>query len=418
MEPFSGIMTFGTTFATPNAAGTGAIITQYCRQKYGITPSGPLIYALIIGSADAVNDRFPEPGVTCGFGAVNLGAHLPLEDSLFKIAFVERIRITDRQHLTAHMSVTGGDTELRVTIAFLDGVSGTDGIVALFGELALILVSPSGDVVRGNHHPEGNEEHFSTRQRVVVAPAVETGVWTIHVIANLVPGLLDAVEFAAVARGGLATTSLDFAPTTECVGCGLNGECDSASGLCRCDAAWLGQSCQLPIQTVAVGTDVNISVPPGGNAYLAIEKPAGRAGRVEFEAEVIDPTSAWAYPVVHAFLAISSPPSAFPRDYDGGGLAQGNTSGVVEHGVEAAIDGAMFHNAQSWTAVYSLRTRFLEGPTPTPEPSSKTGLIVGVTLAAVAAIVIGVLVALWFTGRLCCNRHDRTWYEPQDKPAG
>jgi hypothetical protein len=77
-----------------------------------------------------------------------------------------------------------------------------------------------------------------------------------------------------------------------------------------------------------------------------------------------------------------------------------------DYGVESAVDGLMLHKAQGWTAVYHLRTTFVE----TPTPASKTSVLVYVIPSVVGGlIIVVVLLVLGITGRLSCKKKDPEW---------
>jgi hypothetical protein len=365
LDPFDGHISDGTSMSCPNIAGSAALLTQYFRQVHGINPSSSLIYATIIGSADPGYPNVTEPGLEFGFGIVNIAAHVPINTDSFKFLFADEVNISDRQHLVATVNVTSAHIEFRVTIAFLDVVTNLDGYIPLVGELALIVESPSGKLIRGNQHPDNTEEHFSTRQRVILFPwDLETGVWTVHVIANLLPSFVESVLFAAVARGAFNDANLTFTETTECIDC-ESGLCDNETGLCNCSAGRLGQSCQFAIENISVDSPRNISLNSSGNAYVALAKPAGSAGNLTLCVNITDTVSLNSYPVIHAGLSEGQPPSAFPHDYDH--PIWGNVSFIydfVHDNVDSAVDGLLIHNPQSWTATYTIRTKFVPFATP------------------------------------------------------
>jgi hypothetical protein len=253
----------GTSMSCPNVAGSAALVTEYIRKYHGVAPSSSLVKAVIIGSADLPHETEAEPDVDYGFGVVNLGRHLS------GLIFADRVVITDQTHLVATVNVIDETTEVRFTISWLDPPSALDGMVPLIAELALIVESPSGALFRGNQHPSLGEEHFSVNQRVIVFPGEnELGVWTIHVIANLIP-TVETLNFAAVAQGGLQTELMNFIPTLTCVDCGSDG-CDLASGLCSCSPGHLGHSCQFEIMDITPGDAVTPFVIPSGETHISL----------------------------------------------------------------------------------------------------------------------------------------------------
>jgi hypothetical protein len=324
-----------------------------------------------------------------GFGVINLGRHLPLANSSFNLAAADSVNISDRQHLVARVNVKNSDTEIRVTISFIDVVTALDGHIPPIGEFSLIVESPSGRLIRGNQHPNDVEEHFSTRQRVIVLPdEIEVGNWTIHVIANLVPGIFDDAVFAAVVRGSLENDKLTFVQTTQCVSCG-HGTCDGSTGICMCGSDSLGQSCQIPIRTIAAESDpVSISIGPSGNEYISLLSPEGSAGDLNLQVFITDALSLQSYWRIHAFLSPGRPPSPFPRDADWPDWGLYNFTYTFAHDASSpGVDGILIHNPQSWTANYTVFLDFIPIPM-TTSPEVSTGL----KLPAILGIVFGSLV--------------------------
>jgi subtilisin family serine protease len=204
----------GTSMSCPNVAGSAALVTEYLHRFHNVNASSSLVKAVIIGSADLPYREDSEPNVEYGFGVLNLGGHLPGERGSFNVLVADEVDIADKTHLKATIDVTDANTELRVTISFTDAVTFFDGYVPLFGELALMFESPSGQLFRGTQHPSDGEDYFSAHQRVIIhSGQVEIGLWTIHVIALLVPEVLDSVNFSAVVRGSLRTPELAFEQT-------------------------------------------------------------------------------------------------------------------------------------------------------------------------------------------------------------
>jgi hypothetical protein len=319
--------------------------------------------------------------------------------------------IRDQTHLVSILEVTDADTEFRITISFLDAPTAEDGLVPLFGELSLVVESPDGFLYRGNQHPLGTEEHFSTHQRVILYPGqFAPGTYTIHVIANLVEDLFDEVKFAAVARGAIANESLVFSQTTTCLDCDT-GECNSTTGLCSCSNGTLGQSCSLPVIVIPAGSEREINVSSGGNAYLSLTKPEEWTGNLSFTIEVVDQLSLGNYDWIHLYFGLGETPSAFPRDYDQAdwGIALYENWLVVPPGRD--VVSILIHHPLWWQATYRISTQWdafssvapTVTPTVTPPPTdaptsadSTTAKILTITLPTVfgAVLIIVVVVVL------------------------
>jgi hypothetical protein len=273
-------------------------------------------------------------------------------------------------------------------------------------------------LIRGNQHPNNAEEHFSTRQRVIVSPnETEVGNWTIHVIANLVPDLFDDVLFAAVVRGSLENDELSFFPSTKCIFCG-NGACDNSTGLCTCPAGTLGQSCQFPIRTISTESGpVDISIGPSGNEYITVLSSGGSVGDLRLRVFITDEPSPEAYSLIHAFFSIGRPPSPFPRDADEPLWGFYNFTYTVAHDASSAgVYGLWIHNPQSWTANYSILIDFVSPPpTPSPKDGLKLPAILVIAFGSLAFVVIVSIVTF-----LCVSEETKRWKrraEPLDDNA-
>jgi subtilisin family serine protease len=392
LNPLDAVIYQGTSMSCPSVAGGAALVTQIL-QEAGLSPSAALLYAAIIGIADPVPRGNPEPNLKFGFGIVNVSN---IDRDNFVTA--DEVEIQGNEHLVGTTTIGGGSTELRIAISFLDIVTEYDGIVSLLNELALIVESPSGGLIRGNQHPGDGEEHFSTRQRVIVAEP-ETGTWTIHVIANLPEGISDTVKFAAIVIGDVDGDPLEFNHSDTCVGYGPGGTCKN--GLWECNASRLGQNCQFDLETIEVGSRHNISIVSSGNAYFGLVKPSG-PGILRVIAIITDEDSLEEYPMVHGFVRENGTAGAFPHDYDWPVLGLYNiTYAFAPSPPEAEIAGLLLHNPHSWNATYIVWTEFLPLPSAspsasfasTPSPTSPSGLSKGAKIGlAVGGSILGVII--------------------------
>jgi hypothetical protein len=336
-----------------------------------------------------------EPDVEYGFGVVNLGRHLPGPGSgiSFNISIADGVEIEDGTHLVANVSVTSSNVELRVTISFNDIATGSDGYLPLAGELSLIVESPSGLIFRGNDHEGETEEHFSANQRVVVFRSIEIGIWKVHVIANLIPGILDRVKFAAVVRGSLSSDHLNFVRTFSCVGC--EGTCDGTTGLCDCGKGQLGQSCQIAIEEIEIGTERTVTALPSGNVYLSFVQPSSNiSGNVTVIINVTDEYSIYYYPFLHLYLREGAPPSAFPRDYEWLAWGLWGFSHVFQSDGQTSNLGAiLIHHPLWWDATYRVKAIWSAPVSPSPaSKQSSMALVIGLSVGALVLLVLIVVV--------------------------
>jgi hypothetical protein len=179
---------------------------------------------------------------------------------------------------------------------------------------------------------------------ILYSGQLEIGVWTIHVIALLMPGLLDKVTFSAVVRGSLETPELTDERTVKCVDCG-SGTCDDTTGVCVCDRTTYWQSCQFTILQVVPDIPQSITVSSSGNVFLSLTKPASVSGNLTVILNIIDDRSRNIYPVLHLFISEGRPPDAFPRDYESQAWALDRFVQTFEHREsDGDVDGILIHN--------------------------------------------------------------------------
>jgi hypothetical protein len=278
------VMMMGTSIACPNVAGTAALLRQYFVDEFHyntkIEPSASLMKAVLINSADPSQGWPTRPNNAAGFGILNLGNWLPFADSDFCMVIGDNIEIHADQHLVSSFIVKGTAKDLRITMSYLDQSVNADSWIPLLSDLDLIVVSPMGDILRGNDRGDLGEEHFSTTERVIVfSDYMQIGTYEIHVICSS-HGTVPVVNFSIVVVGDLDVSSpgrLEFAPANTCINDCAPGTCDSKTWICNCTGSWaLGQTCEQSLIWVIPSDGISaIVISPLGMHYLVFVKPAG-----------------------------------------------------------------------------------------------------------------------------------------------
>ncbi len=188
----------GTSNATSYATGALLLIRDYLAQGFYPTgaanaadavptPSGPLLKALMINSADFMTGS--GAGVNRvnndqGYGRVQLSHTLPLAGNpqtptglvLWDRALEEGLGVsqTSRDH---YFRVDDTGREVRVALAYYDAPSGAGTAGTLINDLSLTVTDPAGNVYRGNHFSgpysipdSGVEDTQNPTETVVIDP--------------------------------------------------------------------------------------------------------------------------------------------------------------------------------------------------------------------------------------------------------
>lgn len=172
----------GTSQAGPHVSGAAAVFVQFYRQHHGATPSPALVKAALINSAADLDDGFSTdaiPNNDEGWGRVDLPA---LVGSERDYAFVDQSALLTHGAIFEHRTLIGSrDEPLRVTLTYTDVPAFPAAVVALVNDLDLEVVSPSGQVYRGNRFADG--------ESIADAPGTDTinNVEAVHIFEP-VPG--------------------------------------------------------------------------------------------------------------------------------------------------------------------------------------------------------------------------------------
>ncbi|HYG22305.1 MAG TPA: S8 family serine peptidase [Verrucomicrobiae bacterium] len=147
----------GTSQAGPQVAGAAAVFVQYWRATQGgVTPSPALVKAALINSASDMDDGITTAAVPNndeGWGRVNLPG---LIGSTRNYQFTDQTSLlTNGAVFETRVLVGASDEPLKVTLAYTDVPGLPAAAVALVNDLDLEVVSPTGEIYRGNRFNDG-----------------------------------------------------------------------------------------------------------------------------------------------------------------------------------------------------------------------------------------------------------------------
>ncbi|TVQ74887.1 MAG: hypothetical protein EA380_11980 [Phycisphaeraceae bacterium] len=198
----------GTSMATPAVSGMAALVRQYFMEGWypsgmptptdGFVPSGALLKAVLVNSAQDMAGEPGYPNDREGWGRVVVADSLPLGDESRRL-IVQDVR-NDVGLVTgsviAHPIQVLNDAEpLKITLAWTDPPASPGAMTALVNDLDLEVIAPNGDVYFGNVFGSGwsitggEPDRLNNLEQVHIQMP-EPGVWMIRIIgANVKQGL-------------------------------------------------------------------------------------------------------------------------------------------------------------------------------------------------------------------------------------
>lgn len=218
----------GTSYSTPSAAATAAIVRQYFTEGWYPTaarvvgnarlPSAALLRAMLIASGAKVTGNYAVrtgqdtwPNNEQGFGRIQLSNVLPIAaagDTFRTQVIDDQAGLLTGDEATQGFQVTGTRT-LKFVLAWSDFPAALGAARALVNDLDLIVTAPDGTVYRGNNFgtfaqgqsvPGGTPDSRNVEEAVIVAsPAA--GEWTVRIVGSNVP--VGPQPFALVVTGDL-----------------------------------------------------------------------------------------------------------------------------------------------------------------------------------------------------------------------
>jgi hypothetical protein len=234
----------GTSYASPTAAGTAALVRQYVTEGFwkagvsdpdsGYAPSAALLKALLVNSAVSMTGTdnnggaiSPIPSNEQGWGRIRLDRALPLPGSTRKL-FVHDDRVPLSAGATTPFTYTftsvSASEPLEVTLAWTDYPGTSDSAPAnpnvsnpatwsaarLVNDLDLTVTSPSATVYRGNVFTSGASSTGGAADRRnnvenVLITAPTAGTWTVTVTPFSI--LQSGQQFALAVTGSWTSVS-------------------------------------------------------------------------------------------------------------------------------------------------------------------------------------------------------------------
>ena len=176
----------GTSMATPNAAGTAALIREYITEvAQRPQPQGALVKALMILGARDVGSR-DIPNMDEGWGRIDLKGTLAPNNG-------RGIWVDDRSVLSSTgnsksytFDITTPNQPFKAVVAWSDERGSRFSNTQLVNNLNLLITTPSGVEYKGNEFSQGRSiqgGNYDTLNNVevVLVDSAETGLWTVKV---------------------------------------------------------------------------------------------------------------------------------------------------------------------------------------------------------------------------------------------
>ncbi len=206
----------GTSMATPGAAGSAAVVTQYIRDVYDHEPSPALLKAILINGATPLS-TYGYPDMNQGWGRIDLERSL-LEDDKYKIWREDQevaLDMEDGSNERSYWFLVGSDEELKVTLTWSDVPGQVSSLKHLINDLDLEMTDPDGKVYSGNNFTGGYTDALDgvSHDRVnnvegirVKSPTM--GLWNLKVKAYNIP--TGTQSYALVVSGNAEKGHVDL----------------------------------------------------------------------------------------------------------------------------------------------------------------------------------------------------------------
>jgi len=373
----------GTSMACPAIAGTAALVRQYYADGFyptgaaspgdAFTPSGALIKATLLNSAVDMTGISEYPSDQEGWGRVLADNALFFPGDTADL-IVRDVRNNDGlvtgESATVGVSVLTTNAPLRVTLVWTDPPAAAGADVALVNDLDLEVISPAGQVYRGNvfaagFSAVGGDTDTVNNVEQVALPSPTPGNWTVRVRGTAVN--VGAQGYALVVTADAAETAAPLAvtlsgfPAVLAPGCGPTVTITVDPG----DDTLNPGSVRLYRRTMNGGGFTEIPVSPAGPLSFTASLPPTRCSdEVEVYAvaegaitgQVADPVDAPMNPL--GAIAVAEPVLMDADDFEAAdpGWTVGSPGDTASAGI--------------WTRVVPIATSAQPGADHTADPGS------------------------------------------------
>jgi hypothetical protein len=195
----------GTSFASPAVTGVAVLARQYFMEGFypsgsatpgdALVPTGTLLKAVVLNSAQDMSGVAGYPDATEGWGRVQIAATLKVTGGTRRLVVRDQLNALSTlgtgDSVEAFIAVRSGAEPLRVTLAFSDAPAAVNATFAPVNNLDLQVVAPDGTVYRGNVFAGGvsasggsADAINSVEQIRILNPA--PGRWRVRVLASAI----------------------------------------------------------------------------------------------------------------------------------------------------------------------------------------------------------------------------------------
>ncbi len=211
----------GTSMACPQVAGAAALVRQYFMEGFyptgvatpgdAMTPSGPLMKAMLLNSAQDMTNESGYPGNKEGWGRVKLNETLvfPGAEGVSESIVVRDVRNNTGEALDTGetfevpFEVTQALSALRVTLVWHDAPASLPAIPAAVNNLDLEIITPDvtflGNVLSGGTSVPGGAPDEDNNVEMVITTAISAGSYMARVKGTNVA--VGSQGYALVIRG-------------------------------------------------------------------------------------------------------------------------------------------------------------------------------------------------------------------------